>query len=430
MTDGANALLAETTFTGEFAIDGKNVPVTLRISAGTDGRLVFDLDPVSAQAYLLFANTHGAPGTAVKEFSLTATSADGKRIHSHRVFVSALSSGSNGHRISINARVATLSLPLDKAAPKPLLRLWFRAFKAFRNPDIDTKLGNLAVQGEVVGVEADDMSGCVTLQARTDDLGADWREKADAFLRHMHRGLAFAHGGRLQTPRLDYIHGAVWEATFYEGRGFTPELSVQHPLDQGPYIEALVERYEKNGPLSETLWTAVGWMQIDTTFDEARFLTAMTALETIVNDELPEQRRTVIPKAAYKVLRDKLKSVIADDGTLTGEVPAIFCGRIDNNNQKSLSQKIDALFDYYDLPREDFEGVVIRDLINTRNDITHRGIIPDEADIWPQIILVRELITRIILREIGFVGCYESYVGGSGMRDFPTRSKPTEIPTR
>lgn len=427
MTDTADAILAETTFTGDLAIDGQRFPITFRVSASADCRLIFDLDPVSRRIYHVVVNSMGEPGTSSDEFSLTGTSPERKTFHSDGVSVDSHRSGSDGHRISISARAATLTLPLDKPAPKPFLRLWFRAFKAFGNSSIDTKLGMLAVQGQVRGVGADDMSGSVGLQAHTDDPGANWREEADAFLRHMHQGLAFAHGGRLQTPRLDYIHGAVWKATFYDGRGLAPELSVQHPLNQKPYIEALVARYEKDGPLPEILWTAIGWMQIDTTFDEVRFLTAMTALETIVQHELPELRGTVILKADYRILRDKLKAVINDDETLTEAACAIFCGKINQNNQKTLSQKIDALFDHYDLPRQDFEDDVIRNLINLRNDIIHSGVIPNEVNIWPQLILVRELITRILLREIGYVGRYECYVGGYRTRDFPALSKHTEI---
>jgi hypothetical protein len=44
---------------------------------------------------------------------------------------------------------------------------------------------------------------------------------------------------------------------------------------------------------------------------------------------------------------------------------------------------------------------------------------PKDADLWPSIILVRELITRILLKEIGFVGRYCCYVGGLNDRDFP-----------
>jgi hypothetical protein len=140
----------------------------------------------------------------------------------------------------------------------------------------------------------------------------------------MHRGLALAHGGRLQTPRLDYLHERTWEATFFAGAGFNAELPVHHHLNQGPFIKALAERYQRAGPLRDILWTALGWMQTDTTFHETRFLTAMTALEAIIESELPARRGTMIPKAAFKPLRQKLEAIVAADDSLPQEAKDIF----------------------------------------------------------------------------------------------------------
>ena len=58
-------------------------------------------------------------------------------------------------------------------------------------------------------------------------------------------------------------------------------------------------------------------------------------------------------------------------------------------------------------------------LVNLRNKIVHSGVLPDDVDIWESIILVRELITRILLSEIGFEGRYCCYIGGLHDRDFP-----------
>jgi hypothetical protein len=238
----------------------------------------------------------------------------------------------------------------------------------------------------------------------------------------MHRGLALAHGGRLQTPLLEYVHGSTSEATFFEGAGFTPELPIQYYLNQGPFIEALAERYERVGQLPEILWTALSWMQTDTTFDETRFLTAMTALEAIIESELPTLCGTVVPKEDFKPLREKIKALLAKNDTLSEDAHQILVGKVAQLNQKTFSQKIHALFDHYAIPKQDFEGDVIRELVKLRNNIVHTGVVPNEITLWPSIILVRELITRILLKEIGFVGRYCCYVGGLNDREFPDDS--------
>ena len=235
----------------------------------------------------------------------------------------------------------------------------------------------------------------------------------------MHRGLALAHGGRLQTPRLDHIEGSVITSTFFAGKPFQPEFPIQYHLNHGPFIQALADRYQSRGPLPDALWTSLGWMQTDTTFNEIRFLTAMTALETIIESQLPDPRGTTIPKSDFRSLREQVEAVIAANEQLSEESKKIFLRKVGQLNQKTFAEKIGALFDHYEIPRRDFDNNVIVGLVRLRNEIVHRGAAPCSADVWPQIILVRELVTRILLKEIGFKGRYCCYVGGRNDRDFP-----------
>ncbi len=361
----------------------------------------------------------GNPGTNVEEFKLTGQGADGKSFTSDSVSTTATRINENGYQIRVTARVATITGSLGEAVERPTLRLWFRSFKSFRNPPVDTTLGKLLVHGEAQSVSHDDMSGSVALVAPTQDPGPNWHEDADEFLAHMHQGLAFAHGGRLQTPRLDYVHGQTAEATFYEGEGFKPEMAVLPHLNHGPFIRALAERYENKGPLRDKLWTALGWMQIDTTFDEIRFLSAMTALESIIDSELPERRGTIVAKKEFIPLRQEIERVVEADSTLAESPKEILKAKVSQLNQKTLSMKIQALFPHYKIPKRDFDDAVIRGLIELRNTIVHKGTGPDGVDIWPSIILARELVTRILLKEIGFHGHYYCYVGGRHDREFP-----------
>jgi hypothetical protein len=369
-------VLEETEFAGDISIKGETAPIRFRVSADSDCRLCLDADAVDSHAYFLAVRSHGAPGTCIERLALTGTSADGKTISSEDVFVREQGDKDDRRWIDFRSRASKVTIPLERRIEKPVMRLWFRSFMSFRNPVVETSLGRFMVSGKAENVAPDDVSGCVTLEAPSVDPGNDWRDKAVDFLRHMQKGLALAHGGRLQTPRLDFIHDLTSEITFFDGAGFAPEFPVQYHLNQGPFIAALARRYEWDSPIPEILWTALGWMQTDTTFDELRLLTAMIGLEAIIDIELPEQ------------------------------------------NKKS-AQKIHALFDYYRIPKRDFEGNVIRGLVNLRNDIVHKGFAPNDADLWPSIILVRELITRILLKEIGFVGRYCCYIGGLNDRDFP-----------
>jgi hypothetical protein len=415
----SDAVLKGDSYQGTVTSGGGSRPISFKLSADADCRLRFIVDPVDTQTYLLVAKNSGKPGETEAPPSLAGRSADGKTVASDGISVRGWGSNKDGHYIRIAARVATVTHPSAQRIERPILRLWLRSFVSFRNAPIETPLGTLAVHGNSESADCDEMSGSVAVQAPSSNPDAAWRRHADDFLRHMHRGLALAHGGRLQTPRLDYAEGDSLEITFFAGSAFEREFPVQYQLNHDPFIRSLAERYFNGGPFPEVLWTALGWMQTETTFDEIRFLTAMTALESVIEGQLPERRGTIIPKSEFKPLRKLLEGIIAASAKLQAGSKEILLAKIAGLNKKTLSEKITSLFDHFDIPRRDFEGNTIVGLIKLRNEIVHRGGIPDGVDLWRQIILVRELLTRILLKEMGFKGQYCCYIGGLHDRNFP-----------
>lgn len=427
--DPDQPILEAERYVGTLARGGDAAPIAFRLSAGPDFRLKFEVEPGTKELYRVAIKDRAKPGQLVTYFELSAQSESGKSITSDSVSISKSGFNDGGYHVSLKTDAATVVLPMEKCAERPLLRLWFRAFRSFRNPINETPLGSVEVWGATKRERVDDVTGYVAIRGPADFEPSTWRAKSDKLLWHMHRGLAFAHGGRLQTPRLDYIEGNVWTATFYAGSASRSEFAAQHQLNHGPFIEALIDRYFSQGALPEVLWTALGWMQSDTTFDEVRFLTAMTALETIIESELPEKRGTTLPKATFKTLRESLHASVNAHADLSPDQKEDYCLRIGGINRKSFAEKIDALFDHYGISRRDFDGDTIKRLVQLRNEIVHRGYIPDGVDAWPMIILVRELIVRILLSAIGFQGRYCCYIGGEHDRDFPDELDKQAIQT-
>ncbi|CAN7738926.1 hypothetical protein LJR234_006650 [Mesorhizobium amorphae] len=409
-----STVLKKKRYRGQLAIGGETMDVRFTLSAKADCRLRFKFDPMNGPGYVRLIQSMGKPGQPSQHFSIDARNRSGDRVVSDTLSVIGVGRGA----IEAGYLTATVTTLLKEPIPKPILRLYFRGFSSFRNSVVETPLGTLAVAG-ATNPKTDEMSGYVLIRAPDVSPGDDWRAKADDFLRHMHQGLAFAHGGRLQTPRLDYIEGKNFAATFISGSGWQPEFPVQYSLNQDPIIAALVHRYFNGGPISAVIWIALRWMQSGTTVDEVRFLTAMTALEAIIESELPAKKGTIIPKSEFKALRQKLMEVIDQHPGLTQVQRDIFKKRTEGNNKKTLPEKIDALFDHYKISRRDFDQSTLAALVTLRNKIVHTGVLPDEVDIWESIILVRELITRILLSEIGFRGRYCCYIGGQHDRDFP-----------
>lgn len=409
--DSEPDILPPTAFSGWIQVKEVQHEVTFSVSAGPDGHLKIDLDPLSTDTLFALSKAIGKSGSRTEDLTLHGEGDNGSEFHSDYVLFTGTVSGSVEIPVSLSHRQSTVTLKLEGNSGKPLARLWLRGFKSFRNSVVNTQLGMLQVQGDHKNVERDSMSGSIAVQAHTHDTACDWFSQADDLLTFMMRGLGFAHGGRLQTPRLDQVSGGVWKATFYSGSGFRSGLPAIHKLMQADYIKALARRYESDVPFPDILWTAIGWLHSGTSIHEVDFLTSMTALEAIVEHMLPKDLTTIISKQEFNPLKEKLIRTVSLE-ELPAEPSEIFIGKIRSLNGRSLSQKLAALKEHYGLPDAPYDQAAIVRLIKIRNEIVHKGVIPEGTDLWPEILLVREMIGHIFFHEIGYQGPFESYVGG------------------
>ena len=202
-------------FSGTIKTDTQNFPVTFSAKSGADFHLGIQFDPVPAETYIALSKTMGRPGASGDELTLTGHSKDDQRFESSTIAITGHNSGGNTFRVEVSHRSATITCKSEdkEYTDKPAARLWLRGFKTFRNLPVDTKLGKLAVQGDHKGVTQETVSGCITVKADVLEPGSDWFSDVDDFMNFMMRGLGFAHGGRLQTPRCDQVTGKEWKST-------------------------------------------------------------------------------------------------------------------------------------------------------------------------------------------------------------------------
>jgi hypothetical protein len=158
-TDGH--VFEKTRFSGEISINGEAAPIAFEASAGSDCRLHINADDVDGRTYLLVVQNEGRPGASHGEFALTGASADGKAISSEHVFVCGHGHNDGRRWIGLRSRAAKITLPLERSVDRPVLRLWFRSFRSFRNPVTETSFGRLSIWGAAGDVVSDDVSGGV-----------------------------------------------------------------------------------------------------------------------------------------------------------------------------------------------------------------------------------------------------------------------------
>jgi hypothetical protein len=397
-------------FQGSLALSGRTFDVTFQAILGVDLRLKIELLSPPLDLALDLRSAMGEPGAAGESLTLEGNGHSGEVFFSDSVDVSGIHIGSGGCHVSISARSAKVSRTAKKPSDFPATRLWFRGFKSMTIPPVESSLGKVGVRGGVKGVGRDDASGFAAIYADHATNLADWSQRADEMLTFLHQGLAFASGKRLQTPLLEVCRGDRWECTYFEGEGFGGSLSPIHFMNRGPFVEALVKRFEQGAAFKDALWTVVGWLHVDTPFHEARFLMSMTAVETLCERVVPKARTTLMEKAKYRPVRKKLVSIVDEAGFDPAET-AVLTQRIELANGRPLSYKLSSLRDHYQLSSALFTDEAFVDLCRLRNSLVHSGGGKGQ-NAWPKIMLVRELLSQVVFKEIGYTGPYEKYLNG------------------
>ncbi|MEX5405531.1 hypothetical protein VPH47_14915 [Stenotrophomonas sp. WED208] len=397
-------------FQGRLALSGRAFDVTFQTVLSVDLRLKIELLSPPLQLALDLHSAMGEPGAAGESVTLEGNGRSEEVFFSDSVDVNGIHIGSGGCQVSISARSAKLSRKAKRRSDFPATRLWFRGFKSMPIRPVESSLGKVEVRGGVKRVGRDDASGFAAIYADQATNLADWSQRADELLTFLHQGLAFASGKRLQAPVLEVLCGDRWECTYFEGEGFGGSLSPIHFMNRGPFVEALVKRFEQGTPFKDALWTVVGWLHVDTPFHEARFLMSMTAVETLCERVVPKARTTLMEKEKYRPVRKRLVSIIDEAGFDPAET-AVLTQRIDLANGRPLSYKLSSLRDHYQLPPTVFTDEAFLDLCRLRNALVHSGGGKGQ-DAWPRILFVRELLSQVIFREIGYTGPYERYLNG------------------
>ncbi|MAN73036.1 MAG: hypothetical protein CME84_02970 [Henriciella sp.] len=122
-----------------------------------------------------------------------------------------------------------------------------------------------------------------------------------------------------------------------------------HFLNQSDYIECLATHFDRKDTFPEAVWTAVGWLNSRTAIEEVRFLNIMTAIETILENLLPNTETKILPASEFSAVKDSLLATL-ERHSLAKEGLDIFKGKIKQLNSRTLSQKLSAVLDSDLLP--------------------------------------------------------------------------------
>lgn len=406
-------------FDGKISFGAKKVDISFTARIGPDSRLVIDPIPVMRDLYFALTGTIGQVAETAKYLSISATSKRGDRFSSDRVVVGG-GSQANGFSVSLTSQLAQFEFQRadDTKDESSFIKMELRGFRGFRGCSVPTKLGLLVVSGRSDLKSSDDVCGSIVIVSNEPNPSDEWYDRAESFLELIRRGLQFGQGGFLQVPLLQVYRPTACVATIQGGYGQQSHLAVIHPMDQAGYIQALVERVDQDDLVPDAVWLAVEWLNSVSGSHAARYVTLMTAAETLVENLCPDRLSTIMPKGDFRKVAQVLRIALAGTALQQGPL-ARFDELVLNMNRSTLRDKIAAITQKYAIPNEIFDMDNFAKLNKERNNIIHKGKPSEGVDLWGYILKIRELVTYVILAEIGYAGQYQSYVAGHQSRLMP-----------
>jgi hypothetical protein len=161
-------------------------------------------------------------------------------------------------------------------------------------------------------------------------------------------------------------------------------------------------------------------------YAELQLPAASTSLEHLIavfvkNHGVP----TLIEPKAFKGhlsrTQELWKEIAA--GLKGGELAAVkrILNKLSRLNEGSFYDKLVAMTQAYQIPLADIDLHQVKQAVDARNIVVHRGIFPSDTErrLHDYVVLLRELLKRIFLALVGYEGQYFSLLHGPQWLRFP-----------
>lgn len=417
-------------FTGELAIGEHRVPICLTASVGPSGNLELEVEPISLSncpsSVGALKRTLGRPGDTNYEFGFDCQTSDSKRLTSDTAYLVGHNHTSDGLHVKLRAREAALMMVASEFHARPKLCCWLLGFKCFPQVHATSGIGSVVVQGAAQAAERGEITGWIGVKGLDDSDPMPWRESAEHMLKHLCSVLAFARGAPLPVPITEFYEDNSVEVTFYEtSGGYAPMLPPISHLDLQNICTTAANNIGTVDDYREAFEMAIDWLNVPTNIDEIRFLSGITALESVASRSLDKLRTLILKTSEFDKFKKRVRTFIDEQENFDDATKVAIINKVPELNRHSFIQQLKALLEHWDIARTSLGDEELKDLVSLRNKIVHRGATPEQQDLWPSILVVREIVVRLVLSMLQFEGTYQSYIGGRHMRRFP-ECKPVD----
>ena len=93
--------------------------------------------------------------------------------------------------------------------------------------------------------------------------------------------------------------------------------------------------------------------------------------------------------------------------------------KIPELNRRPFIQQVEALLEQWHVARISIETEELSRLISLRNKLIHRGAAAEGENLWPSILLIREIVVRLVFSMLQFEGTYHCYLGAPPHASLP-----------
>jgi hypothetical protein len=413
------AFYTEVRFEGSLSGHGTTVSLGFSAAIDEDGRLRLQLDPIddisSAFAFIREQRT----GESVDLLALEGTAANG---HSFRSDAFHINSWSHGERFDIQGGCYDAELTLERKQKGRMgdARIWLvRQFRTFHRLARDTPFGRVVAGGPKEETDSQAPGGFIGVYRPEGDQREDWWEESERLLIHLGTILSFGCDTYLRPVLEERYQGdQVIVRVADQSRTQPRFMAPFYDLHMQPIFDCACRSFEDRSAEVRQLDPAIRWLTAPVFYDESRLINAMSALENILDHSGIEEIDLFEKPAAFRKTASKVRKCLAEIGAPEGMLR-----KVPELNRRSLAQKVLALLEARGIVSSDLPADWLKSVISLRNQIVHTGVTNEfnaqEPDTLDRTIWVREIVTRIILERIGFVGAYRSWLHHDTQLHFP-----------
>jgi hypothetical protein len=440
-------------FSGILSAEDHAWPVQLQARVNPEGEIEFAFSPIVRTSQTvaishLFQRPTGRP----IPFHLVADGADGTHFNGEHLILTGLTSDTADGVDTVLPRMTCLKGVFSKARPgidRPAVYRPLRGFECWRPVTVTCRLGEITIAGASGSASGGNATGLLSIRATVPpEDEVEWLAQVDHLLTHVRWILSFAAGIDLKAPTSTTFARGCWTLEVLSQAPIaTGGLVVVHPSDLSEIFAAAVNSFFAPPIKAERLYFAIEWFVTPGRHKETRLTNAMTALENLVNSNLPEEATRLLPpkrfdkmaKLMRQALKDEAAAIVAADkpgATIPEEVLAerraeeafreTLASKMRELNRRPLGDKIHQLVDLWGVPAQDLSAKSLTAAIGARNLVVHEGYYAehpkggsDHGDLWEHIFTVRELVERIIMTVIGYAGPYLNFRAGETQKRFP-----------